>query len=140
MKSPRTIVVNTFKDVVLAYRRLWDDVFNIFNGDVSITGDLTVGGSVVFGGGVNFFYRAITALRTLDDSDYQIECMANSFTVTLPTAVGIQGRTYSIKNSGTGTITVAGDGTETIDGELTRMLTNRENLVIMSNNAGWIIL
>ena len=41
MKSPRTIVVNAFKDIVLAYRRLWDDIYNIFNGDVSITGELT---------------------------------------------------------------------------------------------------
>jgi len=44
MKSPRTIIVKAFKDIELAYRRLWDDVYNIFNGDVNITGDLTVSG------------------------------------------------------------------------------------------------
>ena len=90
--------------------------------------------------GVEFPYRAITALTTLDDEDYQIECTANSFTITLPTAVGIEGREYSIKNSGTGVITIDGDGTETIDGEITRPLTYQENLVIMSNGTGWIIL
>jgi hypothetical protein len=89
--------------------------------------------------GVEFPYRAITALTTLNDEDYQIECTANSFTVTLPTAVGREGRQISIKNSGTGTITIDGDGTETIDGELTRTLVQYENLVIMSNNVGWII-
>ena len=53
-----------------------------------------------FTGAVNFPYRAITALTTLDNTDYTIDCTANSFTVTLPTAVGITGRIYNIKNSG----------------------------------------
>ena len=90
--------------------------------------------------GINFFYRAITGARTLDGSDYQIECTANSFTVTLPTAVGIEGRTYSIKNSGTGVITIDGDGTETIDDELTQAIDQDDNIVIISNNVGWIII
>jgi hypothetical protein len=89
--------------------------------------------------GVEFPYRALLANTTLDDEDYQIECTANSFTVTLPTAVGREGREFSIKNSGTGVITIDGDGTETIDNELERVLTQHENLVIMSNNVGWII-
>jgi hypothetical protein len=90
--------------------------------------------------GVEFAYRAITALTTLDGLDYQIECTANSFTVTLPTAVGIEGRTYSIKNSGTGTITVDGNGTETIDEELTQIVDQDDNMVISSNGADWIII
>ena len=85
-------------------------------------------------------YRAITALTTLDADDYQIECTANSFTITLPTAVGAEGRTYSIKNSGTGTITIDGAGTETIDGELTQTITQWDNIVIQSNNVGWTII
>jgi hypothetical protein len=90
--------------------------------------------------GVEFPYRAITALTTLDDEDYQIECTANSFTVTLPTAVGREGREFSIKNSGTGTITIDGDGTETIDDELTQEIDQDDNIVIVSNNVGWIII
>lgn len=90
--------------------------------------------------GVEFPYRAITALTTLDDEDYQIECTANSFTITLPTAVGSEGLTYSIKNSGTGTITIDGDGTETIDDELVLTLTQYDNIMIMSNGTDWIII
>jgi hypothetical protein len=90
--------------------------------------------------GVEFPYRAVTALTTLDDDDYQIECTANSFTVTLPTAVGREGREFSIKNSGAGTITVDGDGTETIDDELTQIITQWDNIVIASNNVGWRII
>jgi len=85
-------------------------------------------------------YRAINAIRTLDSTDYQIECTANTFTVTLPTAVGIEGRVYSIKNTGTGTITVDGNAAETIDGALTQLLSQWDNLKIMSNNANWIII
>jgi hypothetical protein len=89
--------------------------------------------------GVEFPYRAVTALTTMTDDDYQIECTSGSFTITLLTAVGREGREISIKNSGTGTITIDGDGAETIDGELERVLTQYENLVIMSNGSGWII-
>jgi hypothetical protein len=90
--------------------------------------------------GIEYPYRALTALTTLTDEDYQIECTANSFTITLPTAVGITGREYSIKNSGTGVITVDGDGTETIDGELAQTIVQWDNMVITSNNVGWIII
>jgi hypothetical protein len=58
----------------------------------------------------------------------------------LPTAVGITGREYSIKNTGTGTITVDGATTETIDGELTQELLQWHNMTIMSNGTNWIIL
>jgi hypothetical protein len=85
-------------------------------------------------------YRAITAIRTLDSTDYQIECTANTFTVTLPTAVGIQDKVYSIKNSGTGIITVACNGVQTIDGETTQALYEGDNIVVMSNNANWIVI
>lgn len=90
--------------------------------------------------GVEFPYRALTALDTLTDDDYQIECTANSFTVTLPTAVGRDGRQFSIKNSGTGAITIDGDGTETIDDELTQTIDQWDNIVIASNNVGWRII
>ena len=58
-------------------------------------------------------YRAITALRTLDGTDYTIEVTANTFTVTLPTAVGITGRIYVITNSGSGVTTVGTTSSQT---------------------------
>ena len=86
------------------------------------------------------YYRAITALRTLDTTDYFIDCTANTFTVTLPTAVGITGREYVIKNSGTGVITIDGNGTETIDGALTQVLgTQYDFYRITSDGANWKI-
>ncbi len=85
-------------------------------------------------------YTAVSATYAVLTTDYQIECTANSFTVTLPTAVGVTGQIYSIKNSGTGTITVATTSSQTIDGQLTQTLTQYDNLMVMSNGANWIIL
>ena len=48
MKSPKTIVVNSFKDIELAYRRLWDDIYNISNKDFSVTGTLTLVGNWIY--------------------------------------------------------------------------------------------
>jgi len=84
-------------------------------------------------------YRAITALRTLDATDYLIDCTANTFTVTLPTAVGITGRVYIIKNTGTGVITVDGNSSETIDGVTTQTLNQWDSMTISSNGSNWII-
>ena len=85
-------------------------------------------------------YTAVSATYSIAATDYQIECTANTFTVTLPTAVGITGTIYSIKNSGTGTITIATTASQTIDGQLTQTLTQWDNIVVFSNGTDWIIL
>jgi len=85
-------------------------------------------------------YRAINAIYSIDATDYQIECTANTFTVTLPTAAGITGRAYSIKNTGAGVITVACNGAETIDSIATQTLNQWDNIVVLSNGANWIII
>jgi hypothetical protein len=87
-----------------------------------------------------FPYVAKTANYTLGLLDYQIECTANSFTLTLPTSVGVAGRVYSMKNSGTGTITVATTSSQTIDGSTTQTLTQWDNLQVMSNGTGWVVI
>jgi len=97
-------------------------------------------GAITFASTSTLPYRAITALRTLDSTDFQIECTSGTFTVTLPTAVGITGRMYSIKNSGAGVITVACDGAQTIDASATQTLNTYDNMVVMSNGANWIII
>ena len=85
-------------------------------------------------------YRAITALRTLDATDYFINCTANTFTVTLPTAVGITGREYIIKNTGTGIITIDTTSSQTIDWATTREIITMESVTVVSTGANWIII
>jgi hypothetical protein len=92
------------------------------------------------GGVINSFVQK-AADYTVLVSDYYIECTANSFTLTLPTAVGVGGRTFVIKNSSTGTIIVDGSGSETIDGALTANLsTQYESITVASNGADWVIV
>jgi len=103
-------------------------------GTVNPTSKLHVPGSLTMA------YVAKTASYPLTISDYTVECTANSFTVTLPTASGIAGRIYNIKNTGTGIITVIGTGVEMIDGELTQTLNQWDSLQIQSNGSNWIII
>lgn len=85
-------------------------------------------------------YVAVSTTYTILATDYQIECTTGTFNVTLPTAVGIAGQTYSIKNTGTGTITIDTTSSQTIDGNLTQTIAQWENIVVMSNGTGWIII
>ena len=86
-------------------------------------------------------YAAKTTTYTITATDSVIDCTTGTFTVTLPTAVGCTGRQYVIKNSGTGAITVACNGAQTIDGVTTSVLgTQYQSLTVVSNNANWIII
>jgi hypothetical protein len=87
-------------------------------------------------------YVAKTANYTLLTTDYTVECTANSFTITLPTAVGVAGQIYNVKNSGSGTITIATTSSQTIDGKASGVITlaQYDNLTVQSNGANFIII
>jgi hypothetical protein len=86
-------------------------------------------------------YIAKTATYTALSTDYTIDCTSGTFTVTLPTAVGISGRIYVVKNSGTGSITVDANASETIDGALTYILgTQYKYVIIQSTGAAWVVI
>ena len=85
--------------------------------------------------------RSISDLRTLDATDHTIECTANTFTITLPTAVGCAGREYEIKNMGTGVITIDTTSSQTIDGTLTAIIALQYGVLkVKSNGANWMIM
>lgn len=90
-------------------------------------------------------YVAKTANYTATVTDYTIDCTANSFTVTLPTAgasvTGVPaGRVYVIKNSGAGTITIATTSSQTIDGTTPPTIAAGGILVVQSTGSNWIII
>lgn len=85
-------------------------------------------------------YVAKTATYTAAQSDNTIDATSGTFTITLPTAVGIKGKIYTIKNSGAGVITVGTTSSQTIDGSTTYSLaTQYKYVTIQSNNANWIV-
>lgn len=82
-----------------------------------------------------------TSAYVIDNADCVINCTTGSFTVTLPTAVGIEGQYFVIKNSGTGIIVIDAYGSETIDGLLSKtMAVQYESFTMISDGANWIVV
>jgi hypothetical protein len=74
-----------------------------------------------------------------DDDILLIDATAGNITVTLPTAVGIKGKVYTTKriDNSSNTVTIDGDGTETIDGSASYSLFYLEFVELGSDNANW---
>jgi hypothetical protein len=85
-------------------------------------------------------YLAISGATTLDATHYCVNATANTFDVTLPTAASIAGRTYVIKNSGTGVVTLRPPVFETIDTLGSWPINQYTSLTAMSNGADWILI
>lgn len=88
-------------------------------------------------------YVEKTVDYTLTANDRVVNCTANSFTVTLPLATADnQGKAYTVKNSGTGAITIAtSDGIQLIDSATTYVLSTQwESVNVQSTGSGWIII
>jgi hypothetical protein len=85
-----------------------------------------------------YTYRAVTSTYTITLEDYLLDC-SGTFTITLPTAVGFTGE-YIIKNTGTGIITVDGNGSQTIDGVTTFALIEDEVITLRSTGTNWLII
>ena len=81
----------------------------------------------------------ISATYTVLSSDFLVDCTSNTFTVNLPSAVGISGKIYQVKNSGSGIITVDANGSQTIDGSLTKTLGNGDVIQITSDGSNWLV-
>jgi hypothetical protein len=147
MKSPRTIKSKDFKDTDLAYRRLWQDIaaaiatsgafedHGTLNGlaDDDHTQYLLADGSractgifTTKSGRVKNTSRYTTTANILVTDD-QVYCNG-TFTVTLPT--GVDGQTFRIINSGTGTITIT--SAENILGSAEDVILNAGDVVILT--------
>jgi hypothetical protein len=111
------------------------------------TGTNTFSGVATFSSGVILAYVAKTANYTITTSDYTIDCTSGTFTVTLPTAVGIAGQVFNIINSGSGVITLATTSSQTIGNgtyatglpfnATTQTINPGEVLNVQSTNAHW---
>ena len=90
-------------------------------------------------GGITFPLTGITATYLVKEEDYLIDVTGNTVTVTLPTAVGVNGKNYVIKNRGTDVVTVETTSSQTIDGASTKSLNNNDGIEIISDGSNWII-
>jgi hypothetical protein len=86
-----------------------------------------------------------TANYTATVLDYTIlaDATSGAFSIFLPTAIGIAGRIYVIKkiDSSPNVVTVDPNSTQTIDGDLVRLLGSPyQTLVIQSNGSNWMVI
>ncbi len=92
----------------------------------------------------NSAVATITASTTLTLDQEVVLCNNSSnITVTLPTASGISGKTYTLKKIGnnTATVTIDAAGSETIDGATTLLLYLRyDSIAIASDGSNWLIV
>jgi hypothetical protein len=87
----------------------------------------------------NFFNIKFTAVNyTLTDTDEYVGATASGITITLP--AGVKGRWYYIKNQVTGTVTVQGTGTDSIDGSAAKILHTNSGIMLVFDNVRWNIL
>ena len=79
---------------------------------------------------------------TVTTNDYTLNCISNTFTITLLTAAGNTGKVFNIKNSGSGVITINTTSSQTIDGGASGSITlaQYDNLTVQSDGTNWIIL
>jgi hypothetical protein len=125
----------------------YDNAFIRGDGYLTVNGStnngvdkLLVNGSIS-GVGFKQAYVTKTGAYTATNDDYVIDCTSGTFTATLPASSGRTGRILIIKNSGAGTITVDGNGAETIDGAATYSLAVQyATIQIISDGTNWKII
>lgn len=84
-----------------------------------------------------------TANYTLVPTDCVIggDTSGGSFTLTLPTAVGYNGLTFTLKSKSLlNTLSFATTGGQTVDGETTGIIPPRHSLMVISDGANWDII
>jgi hypothetical protein len=91
-------------------------------------------------GGIQGKITTVTNTYTILTSDETIVCnKSTAFTVTLPTAT--VGQRFNIKNIGAGTVTIEGDSSDTIDGDLNQAIYQWEGVqVICIATNTWSVL
>ena len=106
---------------------------------LNVTG-LTQTSGITSTGGITFKQVTINSTYSATTSDYMIDVTGGTFTVYLPSAVGIQGRLLVVKNNGGGAVTVDPYGSQTIDGKPFVILGETNTIQLASNGTEWVAL
>lgn len=65
----------------------------------------------------------------------------NTITINLYAVSGNTGKTVTVKNAGSGTITIDGSGAETIDGALTQTIAAaNQTLTLVCTGSAWVLI
>jgi len=121
-----------------------------FTASINVLSATTISATTYYGDGSNLTgvlagnpnVRNISTTQSVLTTDGTLNCTGGTITVTLPTAVGVTGKEYIIKNSGASSeITVDTTAPQTIDGS-TSILIKRQYLSrrLQSNGLNWIVI
>lgn len=139
----KTIVNLTDGGTFLADISVPDEAYGVgWNGSVEVPTKNAIYDKIeTLSGATTYTYTAQTGTYSILTSDQVVNCTSGTFTATLPTAVGVTGKFYYIKNTGSGVITIATTSSQTIDGDTTFLLTQQySSIKVLSNGANWIII
>jgi len=119
-------------------------------GDTYFTSGLTASTLTVSGltqtsgitstGGITFPQITINSSYTATTKDYMIDVTGGTITVTLPSAIGIQGRLIVVKNNGGGAVTVQPILGQNIDDKLFVILGETNTIQLASNGTNWVAI
>lgn len=82
-------------------------------------------------------YTSVSASYSITVNDKYVEVTTSGNTLTLPTAVGVAGKEYSIDNSSSGNNTLATTSSQTIQGSLTQTIPSQSAITVVSNGTNW---
>lgn len=126
----------------------WFDLnYNILDTTASLYLDSTYSESLIVGGFINTDTEVITTtIDTLDETNHIVlvddDTASGAVTIVLPSVSGITGREYIVGKLGTtGSVTVDGYSSETINGNTTHVLSTQFGFVkVVAYSAGWFII
>jgi len=101
---------------------------------------LTQTSGITSTGGITFKQVTINSSYTATTSDYMIDVTSGTFSVTLPSAVGIQGRLLVVKNNGGGAVTVQPVLGQNIDDKPFIILGETNTIQLASNGSNWVAI
>lgn len=105
------------------------------------SGNATFDGNGAFDGGLTLAQRTVTGSITITGNDSTIFAGSGTSTITLPTASGKAGRSYTIKNLTSSSVTVATTSSQTIDGSSTLSLsTQYQYVTVQSDGSNWYVI
>lgn len=85
-------------------------------------------------------YSAQTTTYAATANDRVIDCTSGTFQVTIPAASSNTGRLLTVRNSGSGAITLGRTGADTIGGATSQVLSGKGSIEIVSSGSAWNVV
>lgn len=92
---------------------------------------------------INVASKTTSYIATLSDTVLLCDATSGSITITLPAAAASSGKVFYIKktNSNANAVTIDGNSSETIDGDLTQIITTQyDSVTVVCDGVAWYVI